>query len=829
MRASKSAAGRKPGDRSAYEKESAATPASASEVHYRYSDASGCLLYEVVRRPPKRFTQRRPAPGQAGGWIYNLDGVERVPYRLPELLQFVTELEQHPERIGAVFAVEGERDADRLHELGLVATTNAQGAKTVWPLKWADYFKGYEVAYVLPDNDEAGHRHAQQVASVLTMAVRDVRVVELPGLEPGGDVSDFLDVADLDRLWALCDAAPAWQPTRPEPNKSPPAVEYRFGPTGIVRISRGGGSKNETRLCNFRAEIVTDEEVDDGAEVRRYFEIKASLNGTSPPPFTLAADRFADVARWSTEHLGARAVVYPGQSIAAHVRVAIQELSSAIRKRRIFAHTGWRRIDGQWAYLHGGGAIGADGAVQGVEVRLPEELASYRLPAPPSGKVLQEAVRSSLTLIELAPAPTTVAVSGATYRSVLGPADFSLAVIGATGFGKSELVARAQQHFGADFNAKNFPGNWSSTANALGELSFILKDALQAIDDFAPEGSRADIDRAHAAAARVHRAQGNRAGRQRMHPDITMRTERPPRGLVISTGEQAPRGASVRARMLITELTVGALRFDLLTEAQRAGRQGDYAAAMAGFLRWLAPRYEKELAGALLETQTANMREELALSGKLHRRTPDAVASLALGWRYFLSFALEVGAISCEDHDAWWRLVIAALADLASAQSGHQAETDPVVQFLESLRSALISGDAHLTDSEGRCPDAPTRWGWRSEVKAGLGGLDVSAAGHQVGWVSGEHVYLDPGAALAVAAQLASRSGEPFALNSTMLGKRLNDAGVLVEREKDRRVLTVRKSLSGARRPVWSLKVEGLFPAHEKLPMLPNSSAEDVQ
>src|SRR5262245_44760118 len=37
---------------------------------YPYRDARGHLLYEVVRRPPKRFSQRRP--DGAGGWIWNL-------------------------------------------------------------------------------------------------------------------------------------------------------------------------------------------------------------------------------------------------------------------------------------------------------------------------------------------------------------------------------------------------------------------------------------------------------------------------------------------------------------------------------------------------------------------------------------------------------------------------------------------------------------------------------------------------------------------------------------------------------------------------------------
>ena len=90
---------------------------------YDYTDESGTVLSQVVRSHPKAFSQRRPDGN--GGWIPNLQGVRRVPYKLPELL----ESDQHQ----PVFVVEGEKDTDTLVALGLVATTNPMGAK-----KWRD-------------------------------------------------------------------------------------------------------------------------------------------------------------------------------------------------------------------------------------------------------------------------------------------------------------------------------------------------------------------------------------------------------------------------------------------------------------------------------------------------------------------------------------------------------------------------------------------------------------------------------------------------------------------------------------------------------------------
>ncbi|MER3426470.1 MAG: hypothetical protein C4299_04890, partial [Thermoleophilia bacterium] len=54
---------------------------------YDYVDEENRLLFQVVRYRPKAFAQRRPDGN--GGWIWNLDGVRRVLYRLPEVLEGV--------------------------------------------------------------------------------------------------------------------------------------------------------------------------------------------------------------------------------------------------------------------------------------------------------------------------------------------------------------------------------------------------------------------------------------------------------------------------------------------------------------------------------------------------------------------------------------------------------------------------------------------------------------------------------------------------------------------------------------------------------------------
>lgn len=175
------------------------------EKVYSYTDKQAKLLFQVVRRPGKRFVQRRP--DRNGGWIYDLKGVRRVLYRLPEIIA-------RPEE--TVHAVEGEKDADRLAELGLLATTNPCGAGK-WRPEYSEALRDRGVV-ILPDNDDPGRGHAETVAQALSGAARSVKVLELPGLPEKGDVSDWVDAGGtVEELRRLVDAAPEWETHGEEP------------------------------------------------------------------------------------------------------------------------------------------------------------------------------------------------------------------------------------------------------------------------------------------------------------------------------------------------------------------------------------------------------------------------------------------------------------------------------------------------------------------------------------------------------------------------------------------------------------------------------------
>jgi hypothetical protein len=199
-------------------------------AEYEYRDRDGNLIAVKTRwQPgfngrPKSFSWKRPLPDNyrrqfeipagAKAWVKSLDGGEYSPdvrngtwwfgptvnridgksvrveaatpdlYRLPDLLA-------SPGRL--VFAVEGEKDADRLAGLGFVAVCGPHGSDP-WPVELAGWLADREVA-VVPHCDRPGVDLMLAVlASCVAVRAASVRWVDLPdpGGRPGYDVSDWL-------------------------------------------------------------------------------------------------------------------------------------------------------------------------------------------------------------------------------------------------------------------------------------------------------------------------------------------------------------------------------------------------------------------------------------------------------------------------------------------------------------------------------------------------------------------------------------------------------------------------------------------------------------
>jgi hypothetical protein len=168
----------KPGD----DKKPKVDKSSQREVcAYDYHDPTGRVVFQVVRyEEPKEFKQRHF--DEHGKIVWDMEGVERVPYRLPDLLASPC----------SIWIVEGEKDVETLRAINQTATCNPGGA-----LKWLPAFSQYlrgKCVYLAPDNDEVGQKHMRSVLESLQGLVEWVRWVELPRAHTGLPVKDVSDL-----------------------------------------------------------------------------------------------------------------------------------------------------------------------------------------------------------------------------------------------------------------------------------------------------------------------------------------------------------------------------------------------------------------------------------------------------------------------------------------------------------------------------------------------------------------------------------------------------------------------------------------------------------
>jgi hypothetical protein len=594
-------------------------------------------------------------------------------------------------------------------------------------------------------------------------------------------------------------------------NNSQPMLAYEETPEGIVyhRLVKGGTVP--IQLSNFTARIVADVVRDDGAETRHCFEIETKL-GDRCSSITVPSYRFSSLS-WPAECLGARAIISPGVSNKDHLRAGIQHLSPSIQSRHIYEHTGWRKLEsGIWGFLHGTGAIGPDGPLSHIETALPPPLARFSLPSPDSAQVIR-GIRASLKLLEVAPASIVVGLYASIWRAPLGQTPFSNFIVGNTGVFKTELAALLQQHYGREMDAQHLPGSWMSTPNALEVLCFGAKDSLVVIDDFSPTGSSIDIQRCHANADRIFRAQGNHSGRDRLKADGTARPAKIPRGLILSTGEDIPMGASLRARLHISEVGPRDVDVKKLTLCQMDAAQGLYADAMSGYLRWIAQQYEplhQTLQGDI------DVLRQKAMTAQMHRRTPNTVANLAIGLQCFLRFVREYGVSEMETSELWDR-GWTALRLAARTQYQHQAASDPVRRFFDLLRGAIVAGKAHLASLDGNKPlEKAESLGWRFSEATQC--PDWRPQGDRIGWVDGSFVFLQPEASFAAAQKLGRDVGDSLCITRGTLGKRLKERKLLLMEPSRKDRITLRKVIEGMRREVIGLRLDTLLCAEPDQP-----------
>ncbi|MCC7193571.1 MAG: DUF3987 domain-containing protein [Phycisphaeraceae bacterium] len=170
----------------------------------------------------------RPVSKTTTGWTIGAMPSPRPLYQLPDLLKRTGE---------TVFVVEGEKAADAVAGLGLLATTSAGGANAAGKADWTP-LGGREVV-IIPDEDAAGTKYAGDVAGILAKLPAKVRMVKLsnawPTLGDGGDLANIVETGeDADTIKTKLAALVSKTEPQAQPQPVPVVEPFKPFPTNAL-------------------------------------------------------------------------------------------------------------------------------------------------------------------------------------------------------------------------------------------------------------------------------------------------------------------------------------------------------------------------------------------------------------------------------------------------------------------------------------------------------------------------------------------------------------------------------------------------------------------
>ena len=369
---------------------------------------------------------------------------------------------------------------------------------------------------------------------------------------------------------------------------------------------------------------------------------------------------------------------------------------------------------------------------------------------------MRTAVNASVESLGVADERITRPLHSAAFRAPLNEAqrcDTAIALYGKSGSLKSAVVAVAQSHFG-DFDYNSLPLSWESTANSLEGDLFHAKDIFVTIDDFVPKAEL--YDDMHRKAERIFRSIGNGSSRGRLRQDLSARPDRPCRALVVTTGEDLPRGESVQARLVAIHVERKDVNIGQLTKMQ--AQQHLLSQSMRAYVEWVRPRMTQ------FKTEVKKKYQEFRQSFNVvgHLRAPSAMAHLLVGAYYFAEFAKDVGVMTDAEAKAHVETTRAALLANALEQVRATELSDPAKRFMDVLR-AMYARRAIALKPVGQTLTPFTD-----------GGTPV------VGWKDDHFAYIEPGKIREIVNTHLTATNERLAIQPHGLWQRMAAEGFIV-------------------------------------------------
>lgn len=181
------------------------------ETEYKYYDENGEYYCSAVRID---------IPGEKKTFIARIGnkktmcGKKPILYNLHKVKKAIVNEE-------IILLPEGEKQCDNIEKhFDMTATTNMFGAgKDKWKPEYSDTLTWANVV-ILPDNDDPGQLHCETICETLPKTAKTLKVLNLPGLPIGGDISDWIAAGGTkEQLLKLIEDTPIYKPPKKKTEK----------------------------------------------------------------------------------------------------------------------------------------------------------------------------------------------------------------------------------------------------------------------------------------------------------------------------------------------------------------------------------------------------------------------------------------------------------------------------------------------------------------------------------------------------------------------------------------------------------------------------------
>ncbi|MEB9441255.1 hypothetical protein P4I98_23960 [Bacillus cereus] len=526
------------------------------------------------------------------------------------------------------------------------------------------------------------------------------------------------------------------------------ANEYLINEDGALCYKK---DKKFIKLCNMVIIPLAQLIITDGIHEEKYLELTGVINGDRRLPNIRVKLNDLRNSNWIENRWGIQCILYPISKCYEKILCAIKLACKDIKTKSMYKTIGWTRIEKNYLYLHGQGAIGKESSTL-----VHDSLKKFTLVVDKEANK-SKVYKKSLQLLEIAPIDVTLPLFCFTILSTINTLlkfnnlepRFTLWLYGETGSRKTTLASLFFNIFNQQ-TAPEISANFKDTKTALEIKMFEYKDCVLLVDDYHPTDKLSEKKDMEDKAEFILRMYGDRIKKSRSNINLTKQKEFMTRGLCAITAEDAISIQSNMARCINVPLERNCVDLEKLTKFQKNPLM--FPTAIYNFINWLTSFVNQEK--CLPNLDLDRFREKYR-NTDIHARLIDSIWSLKYAYYLYLSYGVVIGKLEIGEVEE--RLEIAEIIFIKLIQQQHTEMKieNPLSMYLNTIEELITSNQMPLNK------------------------LRQESGAQKYGWYDDSYYYLIPEITYNKVLMFWERRNKVFPLTTKKLHDRLYQMGII--------------------------------------------------